>query len=380
MAEADSGQDRTEEATPRRRQQAQEKGQVPRSRELTTTVLLLGGTAGLMMLSGYMIEGLSALFREGLALDRQMIFLKDAGLLQLGRLTGAAALVLAPLCALLFLLAAAMPVALGGWSFSAESLAPKLSKLDPIKGLGRLFGPRGLMELLKALAKFLLVGSVGALVLWWELDQLLALSGLPLEQALAQTAWLAGYTLLGVSAATALVAVVDVPFQLWQHNKQLRMTRQEVRDEFKETEGRPEVKVRIRQLQAEMAQRRMMEAVPEADVVVTNPSHYAVALKYESQRGAPRVLAKGKDLVARAIRDRADAAGVPRIELPPLARALYAHTRVNEEIPPPLYLAVAQVLAYVYRLRSARNLGTAWPTAPGSVPVPDDLDPGPDAA
>jgi len=380
MAEADSGQDRTEEATPRRRQQAQEKGQVPRSRELTTTVLLLGGTAGLMMLSGYMIEGLSALFREGLALDRQMIFLTDAGLVQLGRLTGAAALVLAPLCALLFLLAAAMPVALGGWSFSAESLAPKLSKLDPIKGLGRLFGPRGLMELLKALAKFLLVGSVGALVLWWELDQLLALSGLPLEQALAQTAWLAGYTLLGVSAATALVAVVDVPFQLWQHNKQLRMTRQEVRDEFKETEGRPEVKARIRQLQAEMAQRRMMEAVPEADVVVTNPSHYAVALKYESQRGAPRVLAKGKDLVARAIRDRADAAGVPRIELPPLARALYAHTRVNEEIPPPLYLAVAQVLAYVYRLRSARNLGTAWPTAPGSVPVPDDLDPGPDAA
>ena len=380
MAEADSGQDRTEEATPRRRQQAQEKGQVPRSRELTTTVLLLGGTAGLMMLSGYMIEGLSALFREGLALDRQMIFLEDAGLLQLGRLTGAAALVLAPLCALLFLLAAAMPVALGGWSFSAESLAPKLSKLDPIKGLGRLFGPRGLMELLKALAKFLLVGSVGALVLWWELDQLLALSGLPLEQALAQTAWLAGYTLLGVSAATALVAAVDVPFQLWQHNKQLRMTRQEVRDEFKETEGRPEVKARIRQLQAEMAQRRMMEAVPEADVVVTNPSHYAVALKYESQRGAPRVLAKGKDLVARAIRDRADAAGVPRIELPPLARALYAHTRVNEEIPPPLYLAVAQVLAYVYRLRSARNLGTAWPTAPGSVPVPDDLDPGPDAA
>ena len=379
MAEADSGQDRTEEATPRRRQQAQEKGQVPRSRELTTTVLLLGGTAGLMMLSGYMIEGLSALFREGLALDRQMIFLTDAGLVQLGRLTGAAALVLAPLCALLFLLAAAMPVALGGWSFSAESLAPKLSKLDPIKGLGRLFGPRGLMELLKALAKFLLVGSVGALVLWWELDQLLALSGLPLEQALAQTAWLAGYTLLGVSAATALVAAVDVPFQLWQHNKQLRMTRQEVRDEFKETEGRPEVKARIRQLQAEMAQRRMMEAVPEADVVVTNPSHYAVALKYESQRGAPRVLAKGKDLVARAIRDRADAAGVPRIELPPLARALYAHTRVNEEIPPPLYLAVAQVLAYVYRLRSARNLGTAWPTAPGSVPVPDDLDPGPDA-
>ena len=380
MAEADSGQDRTEEATPRRRQQAQEKGQVPRSRELTTTVLLLGGTAGLMMLSGYMIEGLSALFREGLALDRQMIFLKDAGLLQLGRLTGAAALVLAPFCALLFLLAAAMPVALGGWSFSGEAMAPKLSKLDPIKGLGRLFGPRGLMELLKALAKFLLVGSVAALVLWWELDELLSLSGLPLEQALAQTAWLAGYTLLGVSAATALVAAVDVPFQLWQHNKQLRMTRQEVRDEFKETEGRPEVKARIRQLQQEMAQRRMMEAVPDADVVVTNPSHYAVALKYESQRGAPRVLAKGKDLVAKAIRDRADAAGVPRIELPPLARALYAHTRLNEEIPPPLYLAVAQVLAYVFRLRSARNLGTAWPTAPGSVPVPDDLDPGPDAA
>lgn len=379
MAE-ESGQERTEEPTPRRRQQAQEKGQVPRSRELTTTVLLLGGTAGLMMLSGYMLEGLLDLFREGFSLDRQMIFLKDAGLIQLGRLTGAAALILAPLCALLFVLAAAMPVALGGWSFSAESLAPKFSKLDPIKGLGRLFGPRGLMELLKALAKFLVVGTVAAFVLWAELEDLLSLSGLPLDAAIAQTAWLAGVTLLGVSAATALVAAVDVPFQLWQHNKQLRMTRQEIRDEFKETEGRPEVKARIRQLQAEMAQRRMMEAVPEADVVVTNPSHYAVALKYESQRGAPRVIAKGKDLVAKAIRDRAEAAGVPRLELPPLARALYAHTRIDEEIPPPLYLAVAQVLAYVYRLKSALNLGTAWPTAPQSVPVPDELDPGPDAA
>ena len=379
MAE-ESGQERTEEPTPRRRQQAQEKGQVPRSRELTTTVLLLGGTAGLMMLSGYMLEGLLDLFREGFSLDRQMIFLKDAGLIQLGRLTGAAALILAPLCALLFVLAAAMPVALGGWSFSAESLAPKFSKLDPIKGLGRLFGPRGLMELLKALAKFLVVGTVAAFVLWAELEDLLSLSSLPLDAAIAQTAWLAGVTLLGVSAATALVAAVDVPFQLWQHNKQLRMTRQEIRDEFKETEGRPEVKARIRQLQAEMAQRRMMEAVPEADVVVTNPSHYAVALKYESQRGAPRVIAKGKDLVAKAIRDRAEAAGVPRLELPPLARALYAHTRIDEEIPPPLYLAVAQVLAYVYRLKSALNLGTAWPTAPQSVPVPDDLDPGPDAA
>jgi flagellar biosynthetic protein FlhB len=379
MAE-ESGQERTEEPTPRRRQQAQEKGQVPRSRELTTTVLLLGGTAGLMMLSGYMLEGLLDLFREGFSLDRQMIFLKDAGLIQLGRLTGAAALILAPLCALLFVLAAAMPVALGGWSFSAESLAPKFSKLDPIKGLGRLFGPRGLMELLKALAKFVVVGTVAAFVLWAELEDLLSLSGLPLDAAIARTAWLAGVTLLGVSAATALVAAVDVPFQLWQHNKQLRMTRQEIRDEFKETEGRPEVKARIRQLQAEMAQRRMMEAVPEADVVVTNPSHYAVALKYESQRGAPRVIAKGKDLVAKAIRDRADAAGVPRLELPPLARALYTHTRIDEEIPPPLYLAVAQVLAYVYRLKSALNLGTAWPTAPQTVPVPDDLDPGPDAA
>ena len=172
------------------------------------------------------------------------------------------------------------------------------------------------MELVKALAKFLVVGTVAGVVLWAVLDDLLALSALPLDAAIAQTAWLAGITLLGVSAATALVAAVDVPFQLWQNNKQVRMTRQEIRDEFKETEGRPEVKARIRQLQAEMAQRRMMEAVAEADVVVTNPTHYAVALKYHSQRGAPRVIAKGKDLIANAIRDRAEAAGVPRLELP----------------------------------------------------------------
>ena len=378
MAEQDNGQDRTEEATPRRREQAREKGQVPRSRELTTTALLLGGCAGLVLFSGFMLEGLLAIFRTGFAIDRQLIFLADGGLVQMGRLFKEAAWVVAPICAILFLLAGLMPVVLGGWSFSLEAIAPKLSKLDPIKGFGRLFGPKGLMELLKALAKFLLVGSVAFLVLRSELDALLTLSTRSLESAIADTAWLAALTLLGVSAATALVAAIDVPFQLWQHNKQLRMTRQEIRDEFKETEGRPEVKAKIRQLQREMAQQRMMEAVPNADVVVTNPTHYAVALKYEAHRGAPRVVAKGKDLVAKAIRDKAEEHGVPRLELPPLARALFSHSRLDQEIPPVLYLAVAQVLAYVYRLRTARSLGTPWPSAPSEVPVPDELDPGQD--
>jgi flagellar biosynthetic protein FlhB len=378
MAEQDNGQDRTEEATPRRREQAREKGQVPRSRELTTTALLLGGCAGLVLFSGFMLEGLLAIFRTGFAIDRQLIFLADGGLVQMGRLFKEAAWVVAPICAILFLLAGLMPVVLGGWSFSLEAIAPKLSKLDPIKGFGRLFGPKGLMELLKALAKFLLVGSVAFLVLRSELDALLTLSTRSLESAIADTAWLAALTLLGVSAATALVAAIDVPFQLWQHNKQLRMTRQEIRDEFKETEGRPEVKAKIRQLQREMAQQRMMEAVPNADVVVTNPTHYAVALKYEAHRGAPRVVAKGKDLVAKAIRDKAEEHGVPRLELPPLARALFSHSRLDQEIPPALYLAVAQVLAYVYRLRTARSLGTPWPSAPSEVPVPDELDPGQD--
>ena len=378
MAEQDNGQDRTEEATPRRREQAREKGQVPRSRELTTTALLLGGCAGLVLFSGFMLEGLLAIFRTGFAIDRQLIFLADGGLVQMGRLFKEAAWVVAPICAILFLLAGLMPVVLGGWSFSREAIAPKLSKLDPIKGFGRLFGPKGLMELLKALAKFLLVGSVAFLVLRSELDALLTLSTRSLESAIADTAWLAALTLLGVSAATALVAAIDVPFQLWQHNKQLRMTRQEIRDEFKETEGRPEVKAKIRQLQREMAQQRMMEAVPNADVVVTNPTHYAVALKYEAHRGAPRVVAKGKDLVAKAIRDKAEEHGVPRLELPPLARALFSHSRLDQEIPPALYLAVAQVLAYVYRLRTARSLGTPWPSAPSEVPVPDELDPGQD--
>lgn len=378
MAEQDNGQDRTEEATPRRREQAREKGQVPRSRELTTTALLLGGCAGLVLFSGFMLEGLLAIFRTGFAIDRQLIFLADGGLVQMGRLFKEAAWVVAPICAILFLLAGLMPVVLGGWSFSLEAIAPKLSKLDPIKGFGRLFGPKGLMELLKALAKFLLVGSVAFLVLRSELDALLTLSTRSLESAIADTAWLAALTLLGVSAATALVAAIDVPFQLWQHNKQLRMTRQEIRDEFKETEGRPEVKAKIRQLQREMAQQRMMEAVPNADVVVTNPTHYAVALKYEAHRGAPRVVAKGKDLVAKAIRDKAEEHGVPRLELPPLARALFSHSRLDQEIPPALYLAVAQVLAYVYRLRTARSLGTPWPSAPSEVPVPEELDPGQD--
>lgn len=375
MAETDSGQERTEEATPRRLEQAREKGQVPRSRELNTTAMLLAGAGGLLVLGPFALARLAALFEAAFRFDRQLAFEADAPVLQLGRLALEGAIAIAPLCALLFLVAMVTPLSLGGWSFSLQAVAPKLEKLDPVKGLGRIFGPKGLMELLKALAKFVVVSGAAALLLSSLAGDLLALVTLPIEGAIQRTAWLCGLTLLLMALVTVLIAAVDVPFQLWQHARQLRMTRQEIKDEFKETEGRPEVKARIRQLQQELAQRRMMDAVATADVVITNPTHYAVALKYESHRGAPRVVAKGVDQIALAIRERARVHRVTRLEAPPLARALYHTTRLDQEIPPALYLAVAQVLAWVYRLRAAAADGNPAPERPSDLPVPPSLDP-----
>jgi flagellar biosynthetic protein FlhB len=273
----------------------------------------------------------------------------------------------------LFVVALLVPASIGGWSFSTKSLAPNLEKLDPIKGLGRIFGWRGLMELAKALAKFLLIAAVAGALIMYMAPQLLQLGDEPLRRALAHAGGILGLSFVVLSAALIVIAAVDVPFQLWQHAKQLRMTRQEVKDEFKETEGRPEVKGRIRQLQREMAQRRMMEEVPKADVVVTNPTHFAVALKYDRKMNAPKVVAKGVDLVAANIRGIAEQHEITMFEAPPLARALYYSTDLGQEIPAGLYVSVAQVLAYVYQLKTAHGAGETAPAPPADLPVPDEF-------
>jgi flagellar biosynthetic protein FlhB len=372
MAEHDQAQERTERATARKQQQSRERGQVARSRELNTVSVLVAAAVGLLAMGSNLLSGLAELMRNGFT----------AASVGVGDASGLAARLeqamldsvtfLAPFFALMVVVALAAPLSLSGWSFSSKALAFKWEKLDPVKGLGRVFAWRGVVELAKALAKFALVAGVAVLLLWRDADKLVGLSAEPLGQALRHLAHLLGWSFLTLSAVLILVAAADVPFQLWDHARQLRMTRQEVKDEHKETEGRPEVRARIRNLQQEVSRRRMMEAVPDADIVVTNPDHYSVALRYEPDRmRAPKVLAKGADQIALRIREVATRHNVPILSSPPLARALYFSTKLDQEIPAGLYVAVAQVLAYVYQLRHYRDGDGEPPVPPQDPPIPD---------
>lgn len=373
MAESDSGQERTEQATPKRQNEAREQGQIPRSKELNTMAVLLAGSGGLLVLGEGLVGRMVESMRAGLTLERAEVFDPAAMSTAFSSALWEMLVTLAPLLSVLVAAAIVGAVAIGGVSFSGKALAPKLSKLDPLKGLGRVFGMHGLMELAKALAKFVVVAGVAVFLMIQLAPELLGLGDEPLEQGLRHAASIVAWTFLALSAVLVLIAGVDVPFQLWQHAKQLRMTRQEIKDEFKETEGRPEVKGKIRQMQREIARRRMMEEVPNADVVVTNPTHFAVALKYDRKMRAPKVVAKGVDLVAANIRGVAETNRVPMFEAPPLARALYWSTELGEEIPAGLYVAVAQVLAYVYQVKNAARGGGVAPVAPEDLPVPPEF-------
>lgn len=370
----ETGQEKTEEPTAKRIREAREKGQIPRSRELTTALVLLAGSGGLYFLGGDLGGGIADLLRDGLSPDPARIAEPAFIVHSLGAQILRALWVLVPLFMILVVVAVMAPLALGGWMFSGKAVAPKLEKLNPLKGLGRIFGPRGLVELAKALAKFVVVGGMAVVLLRELVDDFIGLGRAPLGPAQAHAFELVGSAFLALSATLILIAAVDVPFQLWDNRRKLRMTRQEVQDEFKETEGRPEVKGRIRSLQREMAQRRMMGEVPKADVVITNPTHFAVALAYDrGGRGAPVVVAKGVDLIAVQIRKVAGESGVAVVEHPLLARAVYYTAELDSEIPEALYMAVAHVLAYVYHLRKARSEGAVEPDPPTDLPVPEDL-------
>lgn len=372
MAEKDTGQERTERATPRRQQQARDKGQVARSRELMTFTLLVSGAGGLLVLGGGLVDAILRVMRASFRFSPEQLGNPGSAPLMLGDALVTALSSMAPLLTLLVAAAVLSSVVLGGVRFAAEGVMPKFDRISPAKGFKRIFSAQGVMELVKALAKFLLIGSVALWWMWHDAENILLLGELPVESGLAHAAYLVGWAFLVVSLATILVAAVDVPFQLWQHARQLRMTKQEVRDEMKETEGKPEVKQQIRRLQQEMARRRMMQEVPKADVIVTNPTHYAVALRYEAGRmRAPTVVAKGAGLVAARIRAIGVEHKVALYEAPPLARALYFSTDLGQEIPAGLYLAVAQVLAYIFQLRDPRPGDK--PTAPADLPIPPEL-------
>ncbi|MCK4951953.1 MAG: flagellar type III secretion system protein FlhB [Gammaproteobacteria bacterium] len=368
------GQERSEEPTQKRLQDAKDKGQVARSRELNTTVILMVGASILLFMGKGLGAGLNALMIKGLSIERSWAF--DTALIPglLGNLMLDALMLFLPFMLTLVVAALLTPVLMGGWSFSAKALAPKFDKINPIKGLKRLFSLKGLMELLKAMAKVLLVASGATLLIMNFFGDLTALGSLGVERAMAHAFNMLGWSLLVLSSIMILISAVDVPFQLWQHRKQLKMTKQEVKDEHKNSEGDPEVKGHIRRMQQEMAMRRMMDEVPSADVVITNPTHFAVALRYkEPDMRAPIVVAKGTDLIAARIREIAQEHNVALFEAPPLARALYASTDLNDEIPGALYLAVAQVLAYVFQLKTAsRKKGGKNPSPPGDLSVPDE--------
>ncbi|MBA1277373.1 flagellar biosynthesis protein FlhB [Stutzerimonas stutzeri] len=374
MAESESGADKSEEPTEKRLRESREKGQLARSRELSTVAVTLGGIGGLLASGGSLAGSLMAMMQSNFELSRETL-LDESAMVQLLMSSGMIALeAIMPLLIVLLIVSIIGPISLGGWLFSGKAMAPKFSRMNPGPGLKRMFSTKALVELLKALGKFLVVLLVALAVLNAYQDDLLSIAKQPLDLAIMHSAEVVGWCALWMACGLILIAAVDVPFQLWDNKQKLMMTKQEVRDEYKDSEGKPEVKSRIRQLQRDAAQRRMMQAVPEADVVITNPTHFAVALKYDGDKGgAPMLVAKGGDFMALKIREIANEHQVTVLESPALARAVYYSTELDQEIPAGLYLAVAQVLAYVYQLRQYRSGKGKRPDPLGNLPIPPDL-------
>ena len=374
MAE-ESDLEKTEAATPKRLEQAREDGQVARSRELTTFLLLLVGFGGSYAMAGELGQAFSTLFRTAFTFDRALSFDSALVIPNAGMLAARGGMAIAPLLAMLVAVSILSPMALGGWLLSAKGLTPDFTRLSPIKGLGKMFSAQSLTQLGMALAKATVVGGVGFLVMrHYSPDAANLILQTP-SVAMPHALHLVGVCCLWIVFSMLILVAVDVPYQIWQHGKKLRMTKEEVKREFKENEGDPHIKGKIRAQQRAMARRRMMAQVPKADVIVTNPTHYAVALQYmDGEMRAPRLIAKGSGLVAARIRAIGAEHNVALIEAPPLARALYHHTEINHEIPSALYGAVAEILAWVYQLRRWNSEGGTAPVQPTEFNVPIELD------
>ncbi|CAJ0788330.1 Flagellar biosynthetic protein FlhB [Ralstonia psammae] len=373
----ESDLEKTEAASPRRLEQAREEGDVPRSRELASFALTAVSAGGLWVVGDSIVRAASSFLARCLEFHR---YNYTSGQDQWNYVTGQfmpLAMALGGLM-LMLVIAALSPLALTRGAISFKPLAPDISRLFKLQGLTRMFSLEGLIELPRLLIKLFLIAGVGWLLVRYYRGDLIELPQQDLGVAMRDTLHVAGVAFLCMAAVMMLVAAVDVPLSLWQYARKHRMTKEEVRKEHRESEGDPHVKGRIRNLQRQAAQRRMMADVPKADVIVTNPTHYAVALRYsETEGGAPRVLAKGADMVAAKIRELATEHKIPMLEAPPLARALYRHTEIGHQIPEALYAAVAEVLAYVYQLRRLHQVGGRAPVRPTDLPVPADMDPGP---
>jgi flagellar biosynthetic protein FlhB len=372
MAEG-SDAERTEAPTQKRLEEARKKGQIPRSQELTAAAVVLMAGGALHFVGRGLGSGLSNLMRDGLSISRDQALDTSSAISMFAGSALQALVACAPVLGFTLVAALLAPLSIGGWNLAFNTLSPDFSRLSPLAGFGRMFSMRGVVELVKAFAKFGLVALIAVLFLWLKTDEMLGLGAEPTGAAIGHAITLSGHALLAFSAGLALIAAVDVPWQLFQHIKSLRMTRQEIRDELKESEGNPEIKGKIRQLQHEVAKRRMMQEVPRADVVVTNPTHFAVALRYDEKRmRAPVVVAKGVDEVAAKIREVAIEHKVAIFEAPPLARALFRAVDLNEAVPAQLYVAVAQVLTYIYQLKAAKKSGAIAPTPPRIDPAVEE--------
>lgn len=370
MAE-DSDLERTEPASGRKIQKARDEGNVPRSPELSTFVVLTAAGATIALMSDFLIGTLRRMMHNSLNFGPPDIASANMMTDNLARAGYDAVIILLPIFAVVVVAGVAANLLISGWNFTAKPLQFNFDKLDPLAGLGRMFAAQSLVELVKAALKGGLIAGASAWMIWLQWDAILALSAEPLATAIPHFGRVTLYTFLAALAAFALLALIDVPYQLWHYQHNLRMTKEEVRQESKETEGDPQIKARIRSMQREQARRRMMQAVPKADVVVTNPLHFAVALRYDDKAmSAPQLVAKGTQLVAERIKEIARENHVPVIEAPPLARALHRHVDVGDAIPGALFSAVAQVLAYVYQLNNQMN-----PALPDDWQVPAKLDP-----
>ncbi|MGI2172742.1 flagellar biosynthesis protein FlhB [Shewanella ulleungensis] len=375
MAENDSSQERTEEPTSKRLEQAREKGQVARSKELGTAAVLLAASVGFAMTGPSIAISLYTMMKQIFSMERDQIFDTNSMFRVWGVVGNELAWPLLSFIALLAFVSFLGNIVLGGMSFSVKAFMPKGSKLNPMNGFKRMFGSQALVELTKGIAKFSVVALSAYFLLTFYFYDILMLSSDHLPGNVYHALDLLVWMFIVLCSSMLLIVIIDVPFQIWNHNKQLKMTKQEVKDEYKDTEGKPEVKGRIRQMQHEMAQRRMMTEVPKADVIVVNPEHYAVAVKYDVTRSsAPFLIAKGVDDVAFKIREIAREHNVAIVSAPPLARAIYHTTKIDQQVPEGLFTAVAQVLAYVFQLRQyQKGKGRKPKPIPYKQPIPDDL-------
>ncbi|WP_124951087.1 flagellar biosynthesis protein FlhB [Sulfuriferula thiophila] len=375
MAE-DSDLEKTEQASPQRLEKAREEGDVPRSRELATFTGLLAAGGGIWLSGDQLVRQLETTLISGMSFTRAQAY--DFSMLysQLARNIVDLMLAFAPLAGVLILVALLSPALIGGWLFSTKALVPNFGRMNPIKGMTNMVSSRALVELIKAVAKATLVGVIAWMVIAHEQDAVMSLSVESIHQSTAHMSSMIWFAFISMTAGLGLIVLIDAPYQMWHYADKLKMTREEVKQEAREADGDPQIKAKIRAQQREMSRRRMMAEVPTADVVVTNPTHYAVALKYaDGAMRAPIVVAKGADEVAAKIRELAAEHNIPTLEAPPLARALYRHAELGTEIPEALYTAVAEILAYVFQLRAYRKGGGVAPVVPSDIAVPPELDP-----